>query len=419
MKVKHIAIACTGNIIEWFDFAIFISFAPILGKVYFPMTNSKFSTLAAFFVFVTGYICRPLGGILFGFFGDTAGRVKSLQSSILMMSFTTFIISILPGEKTIGVAAPIIFVLTRMLQGISTGGEYCGIMIYLAESAVFSRRGLVTSFAGSGANLGFLLATLVIILFNNLFSVDFLNAWGWRIPFSLLGLFGVIIFISRFQLTETPVYQSLRLNHAIHQKPLLAAMRSSPKNLLKIFFLTCLSSTFYIVLLTYAPEAASKISGATFLSAPHIQSLLLITMLLFLPCGGFLGDRIGRKKMLMGIYVLIILLAYPLFYLLNSQHAFLILSVLLASAILSALDQGSNLAAFVENCPSNIRYSGLGFAYNTGNAIFGGIAPLMTNLLINFGNPLAPAYYLIICGVMTLPAILTLLPKYVLEMDKI
>lgn len=411
MKKQDIAAASLGNIIEWFDFGLFIYFAPIIGEIYFPMTNPASSTLAAFTVFVTGYICRPLGGIIFGFFGDTAGRVKSLRSSIFIMSMATFIISILPGEKVIGIAAPIIFIFIRMLQGISAGGEYCGVMIYLAESAPFSKRGFITSFAGSSASLGFLLATLMIILLRTTVSEQDINNWGWRISFALLGLIGIIIFIFRLRLSETQAYKYLLSNNHIDQKPLIAALRYTPKSLLKIFFLTCISSTFYILFFGYMPEYIKQVSHIPLLTAFNIQAGMLSAMLILIPCGGILGDYYGRKNMLILTCTAMILLAYPFFYLLNTQNYFLILLALSTATLLSALDQGCNLAAFVENCPIDVRYSGLGFAYNMGNALFGGTTPLVISLLISHASTMAPAYYLIACGCISLLAIFTLLQR--------
>ena len=298
MKPQVIAAVSFGNIIEWFDYGLFLYFAPLIGEIYFPMVNSKYSTIAAFVVFFTGYLCRPLGGIIFGFFGDTSGRVKSLRSSILVMSLATFLISILPGEKTIGIAAPLIFVLIRMMQGISAGGEYCGIMIYLAESAPFSKRGFITSFAGSGANLGFLLATLTILLLRNWMPIDLLNAWGWRIPFFLLGILGVLIFIFRLKLIETPAYNFLSTSKRIDQKPILIAFSKAPGSLLKIFAMTCISSTFYILFFGYMPTYIAQFSGLPLLTAFNIQGFLLFAMLFLIPCGGILGDYLGRKNML-------------------------------------------------------------------------------------------------------------------------
>jgi MHS family proline/betaine transporter-like MFS transporter len=415
MKIHDLVAASTGNIIEWFDFGLFIYFAPVLGEVFFPMPTPSSSTIAVFIVFVTGYICRPLGGILFGYLGDTHGRVKSLQSSIFVMSMATFIISILPGANQIGLLAPIIFILMRILQGFSAGGEYCGIMIYLSESAPLIKRGFITSLAGSGANLGFLLATLTIILIGHVMSSYHLNEWIWRIPFAVLGLIGMIIFMFRLKLTETKGYHFFRSRHQVNQKPLWSAIRHAPKNLLKIFLMTCISSTFYILFFGYMPNYISQFSEIGILTAFNIQACLLLAMLFLLPCGGMLGDYIGRKNMLIITCTSMIILAYPFFYLLNSHDSTLVLLTLSAATILSAFDQGNNLAAFVENCPIDIRYSGIGFAFNAGNAVFGGMTPLVISFIATNINSIAPAYYLMACGCISLLAILTLLPKNAVE----
>lgn len=411
MKKRNLFAASLGNIIEWFDFSLFIYFAPIIGETFFPSTNPTHAQIAAFVVFFTGYICRPIGGVLFGFFGDTIGRAKSLRSSILMISLATFAIGLLPGEKSLGIIAPIVFTLIRVMQGISAGGEYCGVMIYLTESAPINKRGFFTSLAGSSASFGFLLATLCIILFNHMMSKPVLEAWGWRIPFIMLGFIGLAIFIFRLKLTETKVYQKLRANHQVDQQPLWVALRYAPFTLIKISALTCISSSFYIIFFGIMPAYLAKYSGISALNAYHLQTLLLFAMLFFIPLGGILGDTFGRKNMLLLTCSSMIILAIPIFYLLLSQQYLLLIFALSFATMLSSFDQGNNLAAFVENCPIDIRYSGLGFAFNVGNALFGGTTPLFVSLLILHYGPFAPAYYLMGCGLISFIAILNLLPK--------
>jgi MHS family proline/betaine transporter-like MFS transporter len=411
MKLRDITATSMGNILEWFDFGLFIYCAPILGDIFFHTSSLKSSTLAAFGVFAAGYICRPIGGILFGYFGDTIGRVTSLRSSILIMSLATLGVGILPGFQTIGMMAPILFTLIRMIQGISAGGEYCGIMIYLAESASFKQRGFITSFAGSGANLGFLLASFAVIVLKETISPVALSTWGWRVPFIILGIFGIFIFIYRMKLTETTAYNYLRNRQLVDQKPLLIALSHAPRDLLKITGLTCMSSTLYILFFGYMSKFLPQFSSISSLLALSMQSIFLLCMLFLIPLGGMLGDVFGRKKLLFINCCVVILTIVPCFYLLLSQNIFLIAAAFFFATILSSIDQGNNLATFVENCPVDVRYSGIGFAYNIGNAIFGGTAPLIFSLLITNISPIAPAYYLIACGLISLLAVITLRNK--------
>lgn len=400
-----------GNLLEWFDFALFLYLAPTIGATFFPTHDLESSTLTALAVFTIGYLCRPFGGIIFGSFGDRKGRSPSLKTSILLMSMTTLGIGLTPSYAQIGITAPILFIVFRMLQGVSAGGEYCGVMIYLAESSSLSRRGFITSLAGSGSNLGFLLATLSILLLKTYFTNSFINDYAWRALFIILGLFGGFVFYLRLNLHETKAYDYLQQHHAIDQKPLLAAIVNAPFSLLKIFGLTCLSSIFYIVLFGIMPTYLSEYEHLPLTQTLAWQSILLVMMIILIPFGGWLGDHIGRKNMLYCTTSIVILGVFPAFYLLNSQNTHAITAVLGIATIISSLDQGNNLAAFVENCPVDVRFSGIGFAFNVGNALFGGTAPLLFTLIAAHYGRLAPAYYLMAAAFVTLVTVSTLLNK--------
>lgn len=408
MKLKNLLASSLGNILEWFDFGFFIFMAPILGKQFFPVHDTNSATLAAFGVFAAGFICRPLGGILFGHLGDRNGRSTTLRLSILMITIITLLIGILPTYQKAGMIATIIFTLLRMLQGLSVGGEYTGITIYLAESATASQRGFFTCFALIGVNLGFLLATLTILILNTLLSESALNAWGWRIPFIIIGLLGLLLFYTRLKLSETPVFNYLKISDQIQKQPLLTALRFSAGSLLKILGLTCISASFYYVLFGYMPNYLQKQLGMSSNKAFAIQAILLMMSLFLVPLGAILGDRFGRKNILLLVTISIILLIVPCFYLLVQKNLLMILFSLMILTLLSSFDQGNSLTMIVENCPTNVRYSGISLSYNVGNALFGGTAPMIVGLLIQHFNPIAPAYYLMLMSTITLGVVLTL-----------
>lgn len=411
ITTKDLFTTILGNILEWCDFGLFIFLAPILGEKFFPPSDAHTSTLAAFTVFAAGFICRPLGGIIFGNLGDKKGRAQTLRRSILIISFATFLTGLLPSYQTLGITTTILFIALRLIQGISAGGEYTGIMIYLAESASESKQGLLTSLAASGATLGFLLANLIILLLKN-FSFQFhANNWNWRLAFILIGALGFIILYYRLKLPETKVFLSLKSSHNIIQKPLLSAIQNAYKSLLKIVGLTCMSSTFYFVFFIYMPVYLVKYSSFSINTSIVIQTLLLITMLFLLPIGGIVGDKFGRRNILALVAVSIFIFVLPCFYVLQQGNIMLTIICLLIATILSSLDQGSNIMAFVENCPINIRYSGIAFAYNLGNAIFGGTTPLMLSLLTERINKFAPAFYLMMVAGVSLITVTTLIAK--------
>lgn len=406
--LKQILITSLGNTLEWFDFALFIFFAPIIGENFFPIQDKFLSMLSVFGVFAAGFICRPLGGILFGHAGDTHGRAKALRISILIISLSTLLVGLLPSYHSIGILASLAFIFLRLMQGISIGGEYSGVMIYLAESTPKSSRGLTTSFAAIGANIGFLMATFTLLMIDTYIAKETTQAWIWRVPFIFIGAVGLILVYFRFQLQETPTFTELKTTHHIEHYPLLSALKWAPKSLLKIFGLTCAGSTLYYVFFGYMPHYLESVHGK---SIWGIENFFLAFMLFIVPLAGMCGDRYGRKRMLMLTYSLLLLLIIPCFYLLYNQATSAMIFAFFIATTLSSFDQGNTLAAIVENCPSNVRYSGIAFSYNLGNAIFGGTAPLIVALLTEKVGPSVPSYYLIFMAMLSLIASLTLSDK--------
>lgn len=398
-----------GNTIEWFDFGLFIFMAPIIGAKFFPQVSASSATIEALIVFAVGFLCRPFGGILFGYFGDTRGRAKTLRVSILIITISTFLVGVIPSYDEIGLAAPTLLILLRLIQGLSIGGEYSGTIIYLAESAPPNKRGITTSFAAIGANLGFLFATATLMLLHFFFSTDAITDWAWRLPFLFIGLLGSLIIYYRFKLSETPVYSQLQKEHCIESVPFIAAIKFAPKQLLKILGLTCMGSTFYYTFFGYMPTYLEHYLGFSLVDGLTIESVMLIIMLFTVPLAGMCGDYFTRKKMLIITSIAVIFLVLPCFYVLQFKSILLALLSLGTATILSSLEQGNTLTAIVENCPENVRYSGIAFSYNLGNALFGGSAPLIVTLLTEKISLITPAYYLIFMAAITLITSTTLL----------
>lgn len=412
MKPKQLAATAFGNILEWFDAGSYIYLSPFIGKTFFPNEKQPISILIVFSIFAAGFICRPLGSIIFGHLGDSIGRAKTLIYSILIMSFATLSMGLIPSYYRIGIWGPLLFTLFRMLQGLSIGGEYSGIMVYIAESSPRQRRGFFTSFAAVGANVGFLLATLLAILLNTICPPEAIQAWGWRLPFILSGCLGFFILYSRLNLIETTVFQYLKSHNEVLKAPLLTAFRQAPWCLLQILGLTAMGSTFYYICFAYMPNYLQQYFGVSLVFALVCQVLFLLGMILLLPWMGMLGDRFGRKRILSLTASGIILFALPCFYWLQHQLLIFIFAGLSIAAVLSSLEQGTTLLASLENCPLPFRYSGVAFAYNLGNAIFGGTAPLIVGILTDKINAFAPAYYLMAMSALGLIVVFTLKKTY-------
>lgn len=408
MKMRDLSASSMGNILEWFDFGLYIYLAPLLSRHFFPAASVQKTTLEVLTVFSAGFICRPLGGIFFGFLGDRFGRALSLRLSILMITLTMILIGCLPSFQTCGLVATVLFVFLRVCQGLSVGGEYAAIMIYLAESAPHHRRGFFTSFAAVAANLGFLLASLSVLLLNENFSSAEMEAWAWRIPFLSAGLIGFLLFIHRLRLIETPVFQALLTRKAIPTWPLIVAFIKAPRQLLQILGLSCMGGVFYYVFFGYMPTYLSENIGVPLSHAFTVQSIFLVAMLFIVPFAGALGDRFGRRKLLIITAMGIIITAIPSFYLLQIHSYFLLILVFFVATILSSIEQGNTLITVVENCPADVRASGVSFTYNVGMALFGGTAPLIVAILVSKINSYAPAYYLMAAAVLTLMVVLGL-----------
>jgi MHS family proline/betaine transporter-like MFS transporter len=422
MKPRQLAATALGNILEWFDAGSYIYLSPFIGKTFFPHKQAYISTLIAFTIFAAGFLCRPLGSIIFGHFGDSVGRAKTLIYSILTMAFATLAMGLIPAYSSIGILAPFLFTFFRLIQGLSIGGEYSGVIVYIAESSPKKQRGFFTSFGAVGANLGFLLATILAIFLNTVFPETVVQAWGWRLPFILSGVLGFFILYARIGLIETAAYQFLKDHHQLLKAPLLSAFRQAPWRLLQILGLTAMGSTFYYICFAYMPNYLQQYFGVSLLFSLVSQVLFLLGMILLLPWMGMLGDKFGRKKTLSFTACGIILFALPCFYWLQHQFLIFIFAGLSIAAILSSLEQGSTLMASVENCPLPFRYSGVAFAYNLGNAVFGGTAPLMVSILTQKINAFAPAYYLMFMSAVGLVVVMTLKtshkPELIYEVTK-
>lgn len=410
MLRSQITVSSLGNVLEWLDFGLFLFLAPMIGEVFFPSHNPQLSQLAAFGVFAGGFLCRPIGGIIFGHFGDKYGRARPLRFSILIITVSTLCIGLLPTYASLGIIAPILFTALRLTQGIAIGGEYSGVMTYLVESAPTKRRGFVGSFAATGANLGFFLATIFILILQYYFDQATLAHWAWRTPFIIIGFIGAAITYYRLKLLETPVYENLKASNNLEPLPLLKALKTAPKSLLIVFGLNAMSCGFYYVFFGYMPEYLQKYLHVSSHQAFSVELYTLIGMLIIVPVMGILGDRFGRKNMLLITTSSMMILAFPLFYLLQFSTLFYIATALGIATLLSSMDQGNTLTTVVETCTANIRYSSIAFAYNLSSAIFGGLSPIIVISLIQGSNLLAPGYYILLTAGIGFLSVL-MLPK--------
>ena len=412
MKYLHsILSSILGNILEWYDFGLFTIFSPLFSRLFFPSENPQTAMIATFSIFAVGFICRPIGALIFGYFGDTIGRAKTLRFSVLMISIPTLLIGCLPTFSKIGILAPILLTLTRIWQGLSLGGEYSGNIIYLGESAPIQHRAFFTSFASTGANGGVLLAALVSFITSSVFSEQTIGSWAWRLPYLVSGLFCIFIYFFRLKLQETEVFKYLKSTKKLAANPLQTTFKSNIHNMLLTLAMVSMGSTFYYFCFIYLPTYVTKYHY----SIHNVSRLILILvglMIFLVPCIGWINDKIGRRKMLLLNASAIILFIVPGLYLLELDRYFLSIAVFFVFALISSSEQGTTSIAVVENYPSNARYTGLSFAYNVGNGFFGGTVSMISAWLMTKPSlKLVPAFYIMCFAIITLSVVYLFIPE--------
>jgi MFS transporter, MHS family, proline/betaine transporter len=391
-----------GNILEWYDFGLFTIFSSLFGHLFFPSEDPHTAMIATFSIFAVGFICRPIGALIFGYLGDRKGRARTLRLSVLMITLPTLFIGCIPSYQQIGILAPILLTLTRVWQGISIGGEYSGNIIYLAEIAPSRYRATLTSLAGTGANIGVLLAGLVGIASSHLFTEQALHAWGWRIPYLISGIFCLFIYRFRLQIHETQVFDYLKHKKKLVSNPIKVALRDNYLQILRTLGLVCMGSTFYYFCFIYLPLFLTQTMKFTVFNISAVISLFIGSMIILVPIAGFICDKVGRRKMLLFNSIFITLAVVPGFYLLQLNNFTLLLIVLAVFTLASSLEQGTTSVAVVENFPPPARYTGLSLGYNIGNGLLGGtVAIVCESLLTSTSSMLAPALYIAFCAFIT------------------
>jgi MFS transporter, MHS family, proline/betaine transporter len=409
MLRRAIVGASVGNLVEWFDFAVYGYLAATLGAVFFPSEDPTISLLSSFAVFGVAFFARPLGGFFFGPLGDRIGRQSTLAAVIILMSFATFAIGFLPGYAAIGIWAPLLLVFLRLVQGFSAGGEFGGASAFLAEYSPDDRRGFLVSWIEFSAVGGFLLGAASVLLLTTGLGEDVMSSWGWRIPFLLAGPLGLIGLYIRLRLEDTPEFRALEQAGEVSRSPLQETVTQNWQPILQVVGLVIIQNAGFYIVLTYMPTYFSEELGFSSTSSSLSAVLTLLVAMALIPPLGALSDRVGRRPLLAASCVGFALLSYPLFLLMNQKSLFAAGLAHVALGALLAIFLSTTIAALTELFPTRVRYGGFSIGYNISVAVFGGAAPFFATWLISVtGNPLSPAFYLIAAAVATLITLATI-----------
>ncbi|MEO8467577.1 MAG: MFS transporter [Gammaproteobacteria bacterium] len=378
-----------GNVLEWYDFAVYGFFAPILAAKFFPSADPRVSLLAAFGAFAVGFLMRPVGAAIFGHIGDRYGRARALLFSVAMMAVPTVLMGLLPTYDTIGIAASVLIVVLRMCQGIAVGGEFTASIVFLAENAPARRRGFFASFSMFGATTGTMLGAAIGALLTNALSAEALASWGWRAAFvSGIVVAGIGIVIRR-GMFDSP-------GKAAIASPLTVAFREHRWQVLRVLGLNVASAATYYTLFVYAATWLSQTTKIERAVALNVQTVTILTFLVVLPIAAWVSDRVGRKLVLTVGMTACMLAAYPLLNVMHSGAIATTAAAQMAFGALLALQMASIPAAMTEMFPHGVRVSAVSVGYGLAYALFGGTAPAVAVWLISrTGNDTAFAWYLV------------------------
>lgn len=390
--------AICGNILEYFDFTLYSIFLSQIGHTFFP-TGSEFTqVISALLVFAIGFVARPVGGIFFGYLGDSYGRKFALIISILGMTVPTVVIGLIPKYDDIGIAAPILLALMRLTQGLCLAGEGAGTAIFVLEHQHQLKPGLVTSLVHASNTIGMLLANLVgLIVISKYNHIDY----AWRAAFLLGGLVGILGLYIRLKVSETPIFMQLVKQKNVLRSPLVNVMRSAKIQMIVTFFIAGLtSSVVYLV---------KNVNGFYRVILEHNDSsslyhLLYTTffMMICIPIFGALSDYYGRAKVIIYSAITILISAIPIFWLMSSSDTTSQILGMTGLAMLAGSTSGVSYIFVISLFTPEQRFSGVGFSFNLGNAVFGGSAPALTTFFSktvsqsynsNLGN-ITPAFYI-------------------------
>jgi MHS family alpha-ketoglutarate permease-like MFS transporter len=394
-RIRSIAGGALGNLVEWYDWYVYSAFALYFSSAFFPKGDQTVQLLQSAGIFALGFVMRPLGGWMFGVLGDRYGRKNAMTTSVLLMSFGSVMIAVIPTYEQIGVAAPIALLLARLVQGLSVGGEYGISATYLSEMATTNRRGFFSSFQYVTLVGGQILALAVqLILQHLLLSEEQLHAWGWRIPFAIGALLSIVVLYIRARLRETEAFSHLKENHETLKHPLRELWRH-PKAVLLVVGLTLGGTLAFYTYTTYMQKFLVNSAGVSKELSTLLTFIALLVFAVLQPLFGALSDRIGRKPLLIGFGIAGTLSTVPLFNAISASRSPIVILLLMIAALIIVSGYTSiNAVVKAELFPTKIRALGVGLPYALTVAIFGGSAEFVALSFKQAGHEVYYYYYI-------------------------
>ena len=402
-RLKFIITTISGNVMEWYDFALYGYFATVIAKLFFPSQDIGFSLLMTFGAFASGFIARPIGGVIFGHIGDRYGRRVSLLISISLIVVPTALIGFLPSYASIGIAAPILLTVLRILQGIAVSGELTGSGIFLMECAPEGRRGFYGSLVMCSTYLGLLIGAAVSLLISLFYSDTEILNFAWRIPFLISFVFGLCAILSRLKCRESPVFKAIALANNIIKMPVVHACKQYLPAMVCISLTSSLLAVAIYLLIGYFPSYFIMNLKMTIHQAMAISFGGLLILTLCVPIMGRLVDREGAYK-IFSIGTGCFLLSAPVIFELLTREGInsAVACVALTSSLLS-LVAAAILPIIASVFPANVRCSGVSIGYNFSMSLFGGTTPLIAMMSCQYmGVDTAPTMYLALAAVVSL-----------------
>ncbi len=396
-SIRQVVVASfIGTTIEWYDYFIFVTAASLVfPDVFFPGFGETAGTILSYLTFAVGFVARPLGGVVFGHYGDRIGRKTMLVTTLLIMGSATFLVGCLPGYETIGILAPILLVTLRILQGIGPGGEWGGAVLMAVEHSLEDRRGLNGSWPQMGVPAGLVIGTGVFALVSSLFGDAAFGAWGWRVPFLLSAVLIVLGLFIRLRIYESPAFSRVRESGTEARAPIVDVLRTYPKNVaIGVGSRIGIDAAFYIIAFYSLTHVATNLGLSQNVALVGVSVAALIEIFT-IPFFAGLSDRYGRRPLLMAGAAFMGIWIFPFFGLLNTKSTFLIIVALVIGLSLGhAAVYGVQASFYAELFGTRVRYSGASFAYQVSGVFGGALAPIIAALLYPAGGSLLISAYI-------------------------